>query len=65
MRKFFERGVEFQENVVLYITSLANSLSYYFRYQLFFLQASSLRRNPFIGIADCSSKKVVLKREAL
>jgi hypothetical protein len=29
----------------------------FFRYQLFFLQASSLRRNPFIRIANGSNKK--------
>jgi hypothetical protein len=38
-------------------------ISFYFRYQLFFLQSSSLRRNPFISIAYGSRKKVTSKRQ--
>jgi hypothetical protein len=38
------------------IKPLRNGYIFYFRYRLFVLQASSLRRNPFIGIA-CGSKK--------
>jgi hypothetical protein len=44
-------------------TSQANRLLFNFRYRLFYLQGSSLRRNPFIGIA-CGSKQEKLFEKA-